>query len=93
MCENETGYDEGGRRHEPWWRQTAQRGHLRAIIEISWRQLGRGGSNAAVVVRSVGRMRRFIRHRAKGDREKLMAREAGIFLHTGMETDDAQVGG
>ena len=33
ICDRETGYEEGGRRREPWWRQTADRKQLSATLE------------------------------------------------------------
>ena len=33
VCENEMGYNRGGRHREPWWRKTSPRAQLRDTIE------------------------------------------------------------
>ena len=51
VCDRETGYEGGGRRQEPWWRQTASRKQLSdtlkdisaAARERRWKSGRRGG--------------------------------------------------
>ena len=55
VCYRETGYEEGGTRREPWWRQTAYRKQLGASLkdifvaerEWCWKSVrcGRGGGD------------------------------------------------
>ena len=33
VCENDTGYEGGGRLQEPWWRQATAEKNLRAMLE------------------------------------------------------------
>ena len=33
VCDRETGYEGGGRRREPWWRETAARKQLSATLK------------------------------------------------------------
>ena len=51
VCDRETGYEGGGRRREPWWRETAARKQLSATLkdissaerERYWKSGRRGG--------------------------------------------------
>ena len=51
VCDRDTGYEEGGRRQEPWWRQMASRKQLSATLkdilalamERRWKSYRRGG--------------------------------------------------
>ena len=51
VCDRDTGYEGGGRRQEPWWRQMASRKQLSATLkdilalamERRWKYYRRGG--------------------------------------------------
>ena len=46
------GYETGGKRRDPWWRKTAARKQMSAMLEAIWRQQVHGVGNPAGGVRA-----------------------------------------